>query len=165
MLEIKRDFKKWQPIIDNEFETCPKFFNYAWGKYYQFNEWFHNTQDNDSLTIAQAASIIEKENLGYFVRVENCSFSGDWHMKIDYYFNKEEQLYFIFWRMNTFQAEEPLTVEKRLYFDSFGKIIRDLENVYKMNTKELIEMNFMDREVDYILTLSEINFYKVWTND
>ena len=40
-----------------------------------------------------------------------------------------------------------------------------MKNVYKMNTKEPIEMNFMDREVDYRLTLSEINFYKVWTND
>ena len=165
LLEIKRDFQKWQPIIDSGFDTCPKYFKYAWGKYYQFNEWFHNIQNNDSLTIAQVVSIIEKEDLGYFVRVENCSFSGDWHIVIDYYFNKEEQLHFIFWRMNTFYAEKPLTVEKRLYFDCNGEIIQILKNVYRINTKEKIEINFMDKEVDYKLTLSEMEFYKYWNNE
>ena len=165
LLDIKRDFQKWQPIIENELDASTSYFNYAWGENYQFNKWFNKNQDIDSLTLAQVVSIIERKDLGYFAHVENYSFSGDWHMKIDYYFNKEEQLYFIFWKMNTFQAEEPLTVEKRLYFDSLGKIIRDLKNVYKMNTKKSIDINFMDREVDYKSTLSEMNFYKVWTNE
>lgn len=164
LLEIRRDFQKWQPIIDNEFDTCPKFYNYAWGKYYQFNKWINKIQNTDSLTLAQAVSIIEKKDLGYFVRAEHPSFSGDWHIVIDYYFNKEEQLYFIFWRMNTFYAEKPLTIEKRLYFDCNGEIIQILKYVYKMNTKEKIEINFMDREVDYKLTLNEMDFYEYWKN-
>ena len=64
--------------------------------------------------------------------------------------------------MNTFYADEPLTVEKRLYFDSNGSIIRELKSVYKMNTKEKIDVSFMDQEVLYVLTLNDLVFYNYW---
>ncbi len=163
--EIKTNFQKWHPIIDNEIEICPKFFNYAWGENYQFDKWYNKNQNIDGLNLAEAVSIIERKDLGYFVRAENPSFSGDWHIVTDYYFNKEQQLSFIYWRMNTFQAEEPLTIEKRLYFNLNGEIIRNINSVFKMNTKEPIEINFMDREVVYKLTLREMDFYKYWKNE
>ena len=160
--EIRSEFKKWQSIIDKEFDDYDKFYNYAWGENYQFDKWFDTKIDNDSLTLSEAVSIIDKKDLGYFVYVDYYSFSGDWYIAVDYYYNKEGQLYFIFWRMNTFYAEEPLTVEKRLYFDNNGQLIRDLKSVYKMNTKEKIDISFMDREVDYKLSLTGMDFYKYW---
>jgi len=165
ILVIKTNFQKWQPIIDNEFENYPKFFNYAWGENYQFDKWFNKKQDNDSLTLSEAVSVIEKKDLGYFVNVDYYSFSGDWYIVIEYYYNQEEQLYFIFWRMNTFYAKEPLTVEKRLYFDTNSRIIRELKSVYKMNTKEKIDISFMDKEIDYELILSDMSFYKYWKKE
>ena len=158
--EIRAKFQKWQPIINKEFADCEKYYNYAWGENYQFDKWFDNKIDNDSLTLSEAVSIIDKKDLGYFVYVDNYSFSGDWYIAVDYYYNKGGQLYFIYWRLNTFYAEEPLTVEKRLYFDNSGKLIQDLKSVYKMNTKEKIDIDFMDREIDYKLILTDMDFYK-----
>lgn len=162
ILEIKQNFKKWQPIIDREFGSCDKFYNYAWGENYQFDKWTEKKIDNDSLTLSEAVSIIKNKDTGYFVYVDTYSFSGDWYIAADFYYDMDGQLYFIFWRMNTFYAKEPLTVEKRLYFDNQGQLIRDLKSVYKMNTKEKINIDFMDREVDYNLTLSDMDFYKYW---
>ncbi|MDY0103024.1 MAG: hypothetical protein RBS07_08785 [Lentimicrobium sp.] len=159
---IRDDFQKWQPIIEKKFDNCDKLYNYAWGENYQFDKWTDKKLNDDTLTLSEAVSIIEQKDLGFFVHVDTYSFSGDWYIATDYYYNKDGQLYFVFWRMNTFYAEEPLTVEKRLYFDTHGQLIRDLKSVFKMNTKKKIDIGFMDREVDYDLTLSDMNFYKHW---
>lgn len=160
--KIKDDFQKWQPIIDKDFDSCDKLYNYAWGVNYQFDKWIDKKLNDDTLTLSKSVSIIEQKDLGFYVNVDTHSFSGDWHVATDYYYNKKEQLYFVFWRMNTFYAEEPLTVEKRLYFDSQGQLIRDLKSVFKMNTEEEIDMDFMDKEVYYQLTLSDMDFYSYW---
>lgn len=165
ILEIRKDFQKWQPIIENELNSCSKFFNYAWGENYQFDKWFENQQNNDSITLVSKVSIIEKKTLGYFVNVDQHSISGDWYIAVDYYYNKKEQLYFVFWRMNTFYAEEPLTVEKRLYFDTNGEVVQELKSIYKMNTKEKIDIGFMDREVDYKYILGDTNFYNTYKGE
>lgn len=163
--KIRDDFQKWQPIIDNGIDNCDKLYNYAWGKNYQFDKWTDKKLNDDTLTLSEAVSIIEQKDLGFFVYVDSYSFSGDWHVATDYYYDKDGQLYFVFWRMNTFYAEEPLTVEKRLYFDSQGQLIRDLKSVFKMNTKEKIDIGFMDREVEYDLTLRDMDFYKHWIDE
>jgi hypothetical protein len=160
--KIRDDFQKWQSIIDNGIDNCDKLYNYAWGENYQFDKWTDKKLSGDTLTLSEAVSIIEQKDLGFFVNVDTYSFSGDWYLATDYYYDKDGQLYFVFWRMNTFYAEEPLTVEKRLYFDSQGQLIRDLKSVFKMNTKEKIDIDFMDRDVDYYLTLSDMDFYKHW---
>jgi len=157
--KIKDDFQKWQPIIDKDFDSCDKLYNYAWGVNYQFDKWIDKKLNDDTLTLSKSVSIIEQKDLGFYVNADTHSFSGDWQVATEYYFNKKEQLYFVFWRMNTFYAEEPLTVEKRLYFDSQGQLIRDLKSVFKMNTEEEIDMDFMDKEVYYQLTLSDMDFY------
>jgi hypothetical protein len=159
---ISRNFQNWQPIIEKKLNSSEKYFNYVWGDNYQFNKWSPNKLKLDSSILSETVSIIENKDLGYFIYVDCFSFSGDWYIAIDYYYNKKKQLYFIFWRMNTFIAEEPLTVEKRLYFDNNQQKIKELVAVYKMNTKEKVDLNFMDREVEYKLTLTEMDFYKYY---
>ena len=163
--KIRDDFQKWQPIIDNGIDNCDKLYKYAWGENYQFDKWTYKNLSDDTLTLSEAVSIIEQKDLGFFVYVDTYSFSGDWYVATDYFYDKDAQLYFVFWRMNTFYAEEPLTVEKRLYFDRQGQLIRDLKSVFKMNTKEKIDIDFMDREVDYDLILSDMDFYKHWIDE
>lgn len=165
IMKIRDNFQSWQPIIDKKLDSCDKLYNYVWGENYQFDKWTDKKLDDDTLTICEAVSIIEQKDFGFFVYVETYSFSGDWYVATDYYYYKDKQLYFIFWRMNTFNAEEPLTVEKRLYFDKNGDKIRELQSVYKMNTKEKRDINFMDKDVDYKLSLNEMEFYKFWKND
>lgn len=88
--------------------------------------------------------------------------SGDWYIAVDYYFDTYKKLYFIFWRMNTFQADEPLTIEKRLYLNSEGELIRELKSKYKMNSKTASTAGFADRDVEYELQLNKMNFYGKW---
>lgn len=64
--------------------------------------------------------------------------------------------------MNTFYAEIALTVEKRLYFNNAGRLLREIKSVYKMNTQEKVDLSFMDKPVDYKLNLSELEVYKYW---
>ena len=63
---------------------------------------------------------------------------------------------------NTFQAEKPLTVEKRLYFNADGELIKELQSTYKMNSKEKSTASFADREVAYNLQLNKMEFYDFW---
>ncbi|WP_297097626.1 hypothetical protein [uncultured Draconibacterium sp.] len=164
LVKIEAELDKWQSIIDTQFDSCDKLYKYSWGSVYQFSEWTNKSSDVDSLALTKVVSVIEQSNLGYFVNVESHSFSGDWFINTEYYFDKSGQLYFVNWKMNSFHAEEPVTVEKSLYFGSQGEFIRKSESVYKMNTKEETEIAFMDREVDYKLSISDMEFYSHWVN-
>ncbi|MCG8699857.1 MAG: hypothetical protein MI922_17515 [Bacteroidales bacterium] len=162
ILDIRKNFKHWQPIIDKELATSDKLYYYAWGENFDFGKWYFQQQDVDSLTLSEVVSIIEQKDLGYFVYMDNYSYSGDWYTAVDYYFNTAGKLYFIFWRMNTFYAEEPLTVEKRLYFNGNQKLIKKLQSVYKMNTKEKTDISFMDQEVNFRTKIENMTFYEYW---
>jgi len=165
IMKIRDNFQSWQPIIDKELDSCDKFYNYVWGENYQFDKWTDKKLDEDTLTLCEAVSIIEQKDFGFFVYVATYSFSGDWYVATDYYYDKDKRLYFIFWRMNTFYSEEPLTVEKRMYFNKNGDKIQELQSIYKMNTNEKRDISFKDRDVDYKLSLNEMEFYKFWKND
>lgn len=163
IVEIRKNFKSWQPLIDSEIENCQRFYKYCWGQNYQFIEWYDSQNQPDSLTLHTMSLILEKENLGYFLYTDKFSLSGDWSIAVDYYFDIKGKLYFIFWRMNSFYAEIPVTVEKRLYFDNKGEKIRDLVSVYKMNTKEKTEVSYMDKDVEYKMDIKEFEVYNYWT--
>jgi hypothetical protein len=113
----------------------------------------------DTLTLSEMSLILDKENLGSFLYTEKFSLAGDWFVAIDYYFDNKGKLYFIFWRMNSFHAEEPVTVEKRLYFDQHGEKIRDLISVFKMNTNEKKDISYLDMEVEYKMDIKEFEVY------
>ena len=162
ILEIGERLNEWQPIIDKELKDNKKLFKYSWGAYYQYDKWFNEQLDHDTLTLSKVVSVIKKEKLGTFLYRQNHSFAGDWVMVIYYYYDLNDKLYYIWWRMSTFQAEEPATVEKRLYFDENGNLIQKLQSVYKMNTEEKIDTRFEDRDVDYKLDWKEMDFFKYW---
>ena len=161
ILEIRDSYNRWQPIINKKFTDCERYFSYAWGDNYQYEDWFNQTIDNDSMTLHEIISVLKEDDLGTYINNDIYSFSGDWYVAVEYYYDIKDKLYFIFWKMNTFYAEEPVTVEKRLYFSNSGIKIQELQSVYKMNTKEKYEGSFMDRDVDYKLNLKEIDFLRV----
>ncbi len=162
MLKIRENVQTWGPIIESELNGSTQLFHYVWGKNYQEGGWYSSEQTSEEKFLFQKVRLIEKQNLGTFVYFDNYSPSGDWYIAIDYYFNTNNKLYFVFWRMNTFQADEPLTIEKRLYFDYGGRLIRNLKSTFKMNTKEESTAGFVDRDVDYELQLSKMDFYSKW---
>jgi hypothetical protein len=159
---IRSDFQKWQPIIDNHLEDCDKIYKYVWGDAYQYETWLNKETENDTLMHSQSVSVIEEKDLGYFVKLATYSFSGDWSIVADYYYTEDRKLFFVFWTLHSFNAPEPVTVEKRLYFDNNGALIRNLKSVYKMNTTEKVDTGFDDRAVDYEWKLDDMGFYKHW---
>lgn len=165
ILRIRTDFTNWQPVIKEQIDSSNKFFNYAWGENYKFDRWSNKELGADSLTLSYKVSIIENNKFGYYVNIESYSFSGDWFVVSDYYYDINQKLYFVFWRLSTYFADEPVRVEKRLYFAANGEKIRELQKVYKMNTNEKSESNFMDQSVDYMLDFSDWSFYELWTNN
>ncbi|WP_109830665.1 hypothetical protein [Reichenbachiella versicolor] len=162
ILEIRKKYKIWQPILGSGLNGATQLFHYAWRDNFQNNDWYLEELTSEDKFLFQKVNLIEKANLGTFVNCYNFSISADWTIVADYYFGQNNKLYFIFWRMNTFRAEEPLTIEKRLYFDSKGDLIRNLISVYKMNTKEKSTASFDDQEVEYHPDLTKMGFYDKW---
>jgi hypothetical protein len=62
--------------------------------------------------------------------------------------------------MNTFQADIPVTVEKRLYFDGRNGLIKELQTVYEMNTKKVVDARICGQRSNNWSTLNGIGFLK-----
>jgi hypothetical protein len=157
--DIQARFSTWQPIIKSEQKNAAAIYRYAWGKNFEKEEWSPTQIKSDEKRLAEKVTLI-KNKIGSWVYKEDLSFSGDWIIASEHYYDEEGKLFFVFWRMNTFQAEEPATVEKRLYFDKQGNVVRNLVAVYKMNTKQEIKASFMDRPVSYETSFSKQDFLK-----
>lgn len=157
--EIQTRFSTWQPIIKNEQKSLTVIYRYAWGNNFEKEEWSRKLVKSNEKRLAEKVTLI-KNKIGSWVQKEDFSFSGDWVIASEHYYDEEGKLFFVFWKMNTFQAEKPVTVEKRLYFDKDGKVIRNLVAVYKMNTKQETKSGFMDREVAYEIYFGKQDFLK-----
>ena len=161
--QIQEQYKIWQPIIKKELGESAKLYHYVWGEHFQEDGWYNEELKSSDKFLFQKASIIQKQHIGSFVFYNDYSLSGDWSIATEYYFDTSHKLYFVYWRMNTFQATEPLTVEKRLYFDASGTLIQSQKSKYKINTIEESTAEFTDREVEYNLQLEKMRFYKKWS--
>ena len=158
---IKDQFKKWQPILHDSSTKYIVYYHTIWGDRYEHEKWSTSIDDTTKF-ISQSITLYKDANLGYVIKRQETSPSGDWFTVSEHYFSKNGNLYFIFWLMNTFYSETPLTVERRLYFDSKISLIRKLESTFKMNTKEKIEnASYMDKDVDYWENINQIKFLKI----
>ena len=165
--EIKSLFLKWQPILDkeeeNNFINSPSLYRYVLNSIKNYNkyEWSPIQIQSDEKTLTDAIIFVEKD-IGYFLNWQVYSRSDDQYLVGEHYYNTKGELYFVFFRFNTFNGEiMPVTVERRLYFDHTGKVIKELESVYRMNTKEKTNSKYMgfDNEIFYSYHLKELEFY------
>ncbi len=157
--KIKKGFAQWQPIINKELSDAKVLYHYTWGKYLKKNKWSSSEIKSDQKILVNKIKYLRNKS-GHFIYSENYSISGDWFINSETYYDNKNRLYFVFWNMNTFQAETPLSVERRLYFDEEGYIIRNLEQKYKMNTKEKSDSHFSDRKVQYETKIENLKFFK-----
>ncbi len=157
--EIKTVFAEWQPIIKSEVKDRFVIYRYASGENYERREWSRRELKTDKKALSDKFTILQRSK-GAYVHHEQYSFSGDWFVVSEHYYDKNGKLLFVFWKMNTFQAEEPATIEKRLYFSESGNIIRSMKDVYKLNTKQKQNVSFMDHEVDYSANFKSLAFYE-----
>ena len=162
ILQIRDKFNSWQKIFDTTDSTTVKIYNVYYGENYNKNEWTYDPASIKEGFIGNEVTIFKNENLGMmFISRENTP-SGDWSTYSENYYSKSGNLYFVFRSLNTFYASEPLTVENRLYFDEKSDLVKSLEYVYKMNTKEKVSNpNYMKREINFWLDLKELPFYSL----
>ena len=162
ILQIRAKFNSWQKILDKTDSTSVKIYNIFYGENYDKNEWTYNPTTINEGFISDEVTIYKNKELGLMFILRENTPSGDWSMYSEHYYDKSGILYFVFRSLNTFQASEPLTVENRLYFNNKGDLIKSLESVYKMNTKEKASNpDYMKRETEYWLELKELPFYSL----
>lgn len=158
---IRNQFKVWQPILNNNGNIARQYFHVYSGVRFEKEEWLCMPPKSDNQFVGEKVTCFTKDTLGTVLLIQESTPSGDWSISSQYYYWPTGELYFIFWTMNTTQADEPMTIERRLYFNKAGEEVRFLESVYKMNTKDIIEKpNYLDQEVKYWLRLSEVPFKK-----
>ena len=158
--KIESKYQKWQPIINNQISFSEQYYNYAWGINFEFNKWYTTEIENDTLILAEVLSIVKNQELGLLLFIDEYSYSGDWFIYSEHYYDKDKRLYFVLWKMNTFHAEEPVTVERKLYFNKEGKKIKELETVYKMNTNDEIDIPYMQHDVYYDIIFNKSEYLK-----
>ena len=160
--QIRDKFDSWQKILDDIDTTAQVVYNVFYGKNYNKNEWTNDPAKVKKGFIGNEATIVKNEDLGIMFILRENTPSGDWSIYSENYYDKSGKLYFVFRALNTFQALEPLTVEKRLYFNEKGDLIKSLENIYKMNTKEkVLNPDYMKRAIKYWLDLKELPFFNI----
>lgn len=162
--DIQNQLSKWQSILNAEKKYAAVIYRYAWGANFESEEWLIKPIESDSKRLAEKISFL-KSKAGAWVLKEDFSFSGDWVIKSEHYYDERGRLFFILWKMNTFQAEEPVTVGKKLYFDQYGNVILNLVEVYKLNTHQVSNAKYIDREVVYETSFNKQNFLKYFNKD
>lgn len=162
ILEIRNQFKLWQQALQRSDISSQKFYHVYYGDYFEKEEWVDSVEAIKDGFVGEEVSVYIDSKLGISLKVIETSPSGDWSISSEHYYWPSQKLFFVFWAMNTFQAEEPVTVERRLYFNLKGEVIRRLESVYKMNSRvQIEEPDYFDRETMYWLKVDSIPFKKL----
>lgn len=158
--DIRTQFKQWQPLL-KENKIIPNIFYHQFtGDDYSDDQWLQAIQDSANSFIGEELSLYSVDSLGTVIKFSETSPSGDWFATSEHYYSKTGKLYFIFWTLNTFNAEYPCSIERRLYFNDEFEIIKKLESVYKMNTKEKIKNpNFMDIDIQIWNKIKDLPIY------
>lgn len=157
---INTSYNEWQSWLAKGSIARQVYYHSVWGENYERERW-SSAQPGDTATLAEVAQVFNGANLGHLVVVNTNSISGDWVINAENYYDKNGNLYYIFWTMNTFQADVPATIEKRLYFDSNQSLITEDQQVYKLNTRKKADIGFADHDVTITIALEDFAFLKL----
>jgi len=159
IIEIQKSFNNWKPVLNNKIIEPQIFYHLYSGHNFSEDEWTVTIEDSTGAFVGEQVYFYTYDSLGYMMLLYETTPSGDWSIVSEHYFTPSGKLYFIFWSMNTSYSDEPVTVERRIYFDSNHKQIKNLQSVYKINTKQKVKNpNFMDRNILYWLNMLEVPF-------
>jgi hypothetical protein len=171
ILEIRKQYDRWQNFLKNEKYDTKKYFEIYSGEEYQEHEWVDNFKkyqdkyEGIDYFITTELTLINDKKIGVMFSTYETSPSGDWHVYSEHYYWPSGELFFTLWRMVTSSSihytdtGEPLTIERRLYFNKKGEIIRKLESTYgSQSKKELKNQQYLDREIKHWLTTKDFPF-------
>lgn len=160
--KIREQFQSWQKVLNKEtIAKGKKFFEISVGGNFKKAEWVTKIKDDKDF-IWSEVTLIKDAKLGTMFYIFETSPSGDWSHYADHYYWPTGELFFVYWKYRTFMADEPSRIERRLYFNKAGKLIRSLESVYKISTQEKIKNpNYMSHEVTYWKDIKALPFYNL----
>jgi len=163
IIKIREQFQSWQKILNKETISKGKnFYFVSFGRNYREAIWFTVLDESGDYFVWQTITLIKDDKLGLMFYSEESSPSRDWAGFSEHYYWPTGKLFFVYCKWNTFLADEASTIERRLYFNNDGKLIRFLESVYKLGTREKIpEPNYMPFDVIYWKNIKELPFYNL----
>ena len=164
ILKIRRQFKSWQEVLNKEALAKGKsFFHIYSGENYQNERWVSEVnKKNSGSFIGEEVTLVKNDKLGMMFYILETSPSGDWVIAAEHYYWPSGELFFVYWKLNTYQAIEPMTIERRLYFSENGNLVESLESVYKLGTREKVDNpNYMPHDVTYWKNVRELPFYNL----
>ena len=169
IIKIREQFQSWQKILSKEkIAKGKKFFQISVGKNFSKAEWIAKLEDERDF-IWSEVTFIRDEKLGSMFYIDETSPSGDWVDTAEHYYWPTGELFFVYWRLNTFHSLDstltktrPITIERRLYFNRKGEMIKFLESIYEINTKiKVTDPNYMPHDVTYWKNIKELPFYNL----
>lgn len=159
ILKIKIQFKVWQQILNKEQLKTKNIFHIYYGENYKNEKWVTELNKDDETFVGEEVTFIDHKTMGVKFNMTETSPSGDWYIYSEHYYWPSGNIFFVFWSMKTTYADEPLTVERRLYFNEKGDVLRSLEDVYKTGTKtKIATSNYLDKKIQYWLKINELPF-------
>ncbi len=174
ILKIREQYKSWQKVLNKETISRGKhFFEIFLGGYSRQTKWVtkidENDKKNDNFFLCSQVTLIKDDKLGTMFYISETSPSGDWEDVAEHYYWPSGELFFVYWKLNTFVSldsqkceEQPLTIERRLYFNKAGEIIKSSESIYEMNTKKkIVNPNYMPHAVNYWSVIRALPFYNL----
>ncbi len=169
ILKIREQYQSWQNILNKEaIAKGKKSFEISVGSNFKKAEWIAKLK-NERDFIWSEVTFIEDNKLGSMFYIYETSPSGDWADSAEHYYWPTGELFFVYWRLNTFHSLDPtltktrpITIERRLYFNKKGEMIKFLETIYEINTKiKVTNPNYMPHEVTYWKNIKVLPFYNL----
>ena len=157
---ISAKYKAWQSIIPTVFKSSEHYYLYLTGKNNSIEKWSDTKLDSSKYFLSHKIVYIKNAKLGFVIYNEYYTQTGDWFIVQEDYYLVNGKLIFTDWVMNTVYAEYPITVEKKMYFNENGNIQKKYTNTFRLNTKEIVQVDFLDHEVNYKTDISDLEFIK-----
>jgi hypothetical protein len=162
---LRDQYKAWQEILDKQtIAKGKRAFHVYSGENYRTDKWVSEVRGKSGdYFIGEEVNLINHDKLGVMFYMSETSPSGDWNIAAEHYFQPSGRLFCVVWKLNTFQALEPLTIEKCLFFDEDGKLLQDLEHAFKLSTRDKVDSpNYMSRSVTYWKSIRDVPFYSIF---
>ena len=148
----------WQLLLSEMPQSKQTYYKYLVKENDKNIYWSSAEIQDNSLFLIQKIAYIKNAELGYLICYENFTVSGDWYIVQNDYYSLEGTLICTKWEMNTCKAEFPITVDKKIYFNTNGTVFSQYRNIYKFNTQENVSIKFKDVDVHYKLKISDLEF-------
>lgn len=148
----------YEKEIRASFKSNLRVYNYCSGENYQVSKYSISSDSDGEAFLRQMIVPMWFPKLGYYVYRELYTPSGDWFLIQHDYYNMDGKLRLSVWNINTFYASEPASIEKRVYLDSQGVVLRQTVQIYKMNTDTPLETDFMDQDIELIRSIQDLPF-------